>query len=74
MMKSEIRNLKSEASAVAQIGNLLYRRLIVCGASKNTGHSSQANPLPTASRRYSRVPLCVTTPYPSSHYFPGGVL
>ena len=45
---------------VAQTASLLYRRLAACGALKATDALELATPLPTASRRYSRLTTCAT--------------
>ncbi len=47
-------------SPVAQIFNLPYRRFPICRPSESSGRLGQSNALPTASRRYSRLKICVT--------------
>src|SRR6266571_1727142 len=46
---------------VAQISNLLYRRVGLCGACAHSDAVNLSNALPTASRRYSRLEICATT-------------
>ena len=52
------RSAREYASAVAQSFTLLYRRVPLCGRSKRS--CVHLGPVPTKSRRYSRVKLCVT--------------
>jgi hypothetical protein len=46
---------------VAQIVNLLYRRMVSCRGSDDSKAFSFADDLPIANRRYGRVPLCATS-------------
>src|SRR5258705_8229379 len=48
--------------AVAQIGNLLYRRIAFCGAVKSAHALELSDALPIANRRYGRLQICATRP------------
>src|SRR5579864_6092124 len=50
----------SGSNHVAQIVNLLFRRLAVCSARFGSMPIGCFSALPNAIRRYSRVPLCAT--------------
>ena len=45
---------------VAQICNLLYRRIVFCGGLERVSRRVTPNGPPIANRRYSRVQLCAT--------------
>lgn len=60
-------DLPMHQGTVTQVGNLLYRRLLTCASYAGTRCPAQPEPAspharagPTASRRYSRPPVCVT--------------
>ena len=47
-------------SCVAQAGSLLYRRAVLCRALDFSNEIRHDHAQPTASRQYSRAPLCAT--------------
>jgi sugar phosphate isomerase/epimerase len=53
--------MKNERSYVAQICNLLYRRIAFCGARTGSTHQQVSSTLPIPNRRYGRLQICATT-------------
>jgi glycolate dehydrogenase iron-sulfur subunit len=51
---------KTSAVSVAQICNLLYRRIAFCGASQSLNGGGESDAQPSATRRYSRLQICAT--------------
>src|SRR5437763_11375351 len=47
-------------SEVAQISNLLYRRISFCGPPYNPGFLGHLDALPITNRRYGRLQICAT--------------
>jgi hypothetical protein len=47
---------------VAQICNLLYRRIAFCGALASPSALELSNALPITNRRYGRLQICATRP------------
>jgi hypothetical protein len=47
---------------VAQICNLLYRRIAFCGTPASVSALKLSNALPITNRRYGRLQICATTP------------
>jgi hypothetical protein len=50
------------AFSVAQICNLLYRRIAFCGTSASPGAFELSDALPIINRRYGRLQICATKP------------
>src|SRR5262249_11404633 len=67
-METEPRQPHKEASTgqavdgfVAQISNLLYRKIAFCGASAKSRALERFDDLPSATRRYSGLQICATS-------------
>src|SRR6185436_13024340 len=56
------RKRRSSASEVAQVSNLLYRRLPACRPSDLIQDLRACNALPIGNRRYGRLESCATRP------------
>jgi hypothetical protein len=57
--------------SVAQICNLLYRRIAFCGTFANARALELSNALPITNRRYGRLQICATMPRCALNTYPG---
>jgi len=48
-------------ASVAQISNLLYRRIPFCERFENSARCEKSSALPIGNRRYSRLEICATS-------------
>jgi hypothetical protein len=61
--------------SVAQICNLLYRRIAFCGTSASASAVELSDALPITNRRYGRLQICATRPLSAlNKYNAGGTL
>src|SRR5437773_1997041 len=56
--------------SVAQICNLLYRRISFCGTSASASALELSDTLPITNRRYGRLQICATTPRLCAKHLP----
>jgi hypothetical protein len=59
--------------SVAQISNLLYRRIAFCGAPASANALELSDALPIKNRRYGRLEICATRPRCALNTFSGRV-
>ncbi|MEO8427401.1 MAG: prepilin-type N-terminal cleavage/methylation domain-containing protein [Verrucomicrobiota bacterium] len=66
------RQQSSDASQVAQIWNLLYRRIGFCGTSASASALELSDALPITNRRYGRLQICAMRPRIALNPYPTG--